>query len=121
MALNIKKFIFCPTDFSLIYTKGSTADDRAKNDPVFVKIFGFAIDSENKPICCYLLEEFATFNLSKNDLLKNLNDHCVIRSSGMISNDQHYFHKINLQEYKFFDSFDFGDVISVPDEEFLKS
>lgn len=111
MALNIKNFIFLPTDFSLIFDKGSSADDRQKNDPKFVKIFGFALDIDMNPVSCYLLENFNTFGISKDTLLSNLNNHCVIRSSGMISNDQNYFHKLNLQDYKFSDSFDFSDLV----------
>ena len=88
MALNIKNFVFLPTDFSLIYDKGSTADDRQKNDPKFVKIFGFALDVNMAPVSCYLLENFNTFGITKDKLLENLNNHCVIRSSGMISNYQ---------------------------------
>jgi len=106
-----KKFVFLPTNFSLIFPAGIKADEKEKINPNFVKIFGFSLDSDMNPLSCYIYEDFASFGLDKSSLLDKLNNHCVIKSSGLIQRDQHWFNKITLNNYEFSDSFDFSNLI----------
>lgn len=106
-----KRFVFLPTNYSLIFPSGTTGEDREIINPNFVKVFGFCLDSDMNPLSCYIYEDFASFNLDKSSLLDKLNNHCVIKSSGLIQRDQHWFNKITLNSYEFSDSFDFSNLV----------
>lgn len=111
MSLNLKNFAFVVTDYSFIFAKGSSADDKKINDPLYVKLFGFALDSEFRPCTCYIYENFSNFSLTKDDLISELNDHPIVKGQGFINNDKDYQHRLNIDNCKFTGHFDFNDVV----------
>ena len=109
--LSIVKYCFICTDFDFIYEKGTSADDKAKSNPNFVKVCGFALDYNFNPVSCYFMEDFSVFDLSKEDLAKSLKDHAIFKGLGSISNDKQFRKRINLDSYKIYGSYDFSDII----------
>ena len=111
MALSLKKYSFCVTDYSLIFAKGTSADDKKKNDPLFVKIFGFALDSEMNTVSCYIMEDFKTFNMDKSTLLDHLVDRSVLIGTGIVMNDNNYFHRLQFTDFSWNPSWNFEDIV----------
>lgn len=111
MALSLKKYSFCVTDYSLIFVKGTSADDKKKNDPLFVKIFGFALDSDMNTVSCYIMEDFKTFNMDKSTLLDHLVDRSVLSGTGIVMNDNNYFHRLQFTDFKWNPSWNFEDIV----------
>lgn len=105
-----KKFIFLPTDYTFLFDKGASADVKKNCNPNFVKINGFSLDSDFNPRSCNVFEEFSVFGLSKEELISKLQDHCIIRSNGLI-NYNNYQAQLQLNSYEFSESFDFSDLV----------
>ena len=111
--LNLKKYVFICTDFSFMYDQGVDAEFKKTHDPNFVKGYGFALDGNFNPMSCYFFEDFSIFGMSKEDLSSALSKHPIFKGLGSIRWDKNYRQKINLDDYKIFDNFDFTDIVDL--------
>lgn len=99
--LALQNYSFCCIDYSFKYADTVKPQDYNKSDPVRVTIRGFCVDEQKIVKICYIREEFASFKLSKNDLVAALDLKPVIVSSGVISLDQNYQKKLDLNSLAF--------------------
>lgn len=109
--LNLQKYVFISTDYGFVYPAGSDADYKKNNNPSYVKVYGFALDYLFNPVSCYFMEDFNVFNLSKNDLVAKLDEHPIFKGLGSIRGDKQFRNRINLDNYNFFGSYDFSDIV----------
>lgn len=109
--LNLQKYVFISTDYGFVYDAGSDADFRKSHDPNFVKVYGFALDYNFNPVSCYFMEDFKLFNLSKDSLVKKLDEHPIFKGLGSIRGDKNYRNRINLDNYEFSGTYDFSDIV----------
>lgn len=101
MALQLNNFKFCVTDYSFIYPKGTKEEDKSSTTPNYLKLSGFAINDQKVYTACYIMDTFKEFGLTVKELQDLLRTGCVVSGKGVISIDNSYNHKLELDSYNF--------------------
>ena len=83
MALQLSNFKFCVTNYTFSYPEKADQDYKDKHDPEKVSLKGFVVYPDGKKLSCYLKDDFASFGLTKEELISKLNSDCVISGSGL--------------------------------------
>lgn len=102
MALNLKKYLFCVTDYSFIYPKGTKEEDKSSTKPNYIKLNGFVVSEDSFKTACYIFEPFEEFGLTVPELTSYLRDgNAVLSGSGLLNQDRNFNHTLSLDKYNF--------------------